>query len=124
MGYQLIRQAKINFYLDTDGGNSSIINFGSKDVVEIQAITLDSIQIEKKIKLFKVEAEGYEPEVLEGAKSTLRFIEYISVDFGPERGVNSENTVVKVNNILTEAGFELVEFSNYRVIGLYRNKSE
>ena len=118
------KNAKINFYLDTDGGNSSIINFGSKDVVEIQAITLDSIQIEKKIKLFKVEAEGYEPEVLEGAKSTLRFIEYISVDFGPERGVNSENTVVKVNNILTEAGFELVEFSNYRVIGLYRNKSE
>jgi len=114
---------KMNFFLDTEGGNSSIVDFGSKNVVEIQTTTLDSIQINKKIKLFKVEAEGYEPEVLEGAESTLKFIEYVSVDFGPERGENCENTVIQVNNILTKAGFELVKFSNYRVIGLYRNKS-
>ena len=30
----------------------------------------------KKIKLFKVEAEGFEPEVLEGAKDVLKIIEY------------------------------------------------
>lgn len=114
---------KMNFFLDTEGGNSSIVDFGSKNVVEIQTSTLDSMQINKKIKLFKVEAEGYEPEVLEGAESTLRLIEYVSVDFGPERGEDSENTVIQVNNILTKAGFELIKFSNYRVIGLYRNKS-
>jgi len=113
----------MNFFLDTEGGNSSIVDFGSKNVVEIQTSTLDSMRINKKIKLFKVEAEGYEPEVLEGAESTLRLIEYVSVDFGPERGEDSENTVIQVNNILTKAGFELIKFSNYRVIGLYRNKS-
>ena len=41
----------------------------------------------KKIKLLKVEAEGAEPEVLLGTAKILKRIEFISVDCGPERGL-------------------------------------
>ena len=70
----------------------------------------------------KIEAEGHEPEVLKGSIETLSRTNYISVDFGPERGVNEEFTIVDVNKILYENNFELIRFSEYRFIGLYKNK--
>ena len=78
-------------------------------------------KIPKNIKLFKVEAEGFEPEVIEGAVETLKRTEYLCVDFGSERGVEQENTVIEVNNILLKNNFALIEFSYYRYIGLYKN---
>ena len=116
------QNSKKEFFLDNDGGNSSLVDFGSVKSVEIETITLDSLELSNQIKLFKVEAEGYEPEVLKGSKNTLSLIEYVSVDFGPERGREFENTVVEVNNLLIESNFELIEFSNHRMIGLYKNK--
>jgi len=116
------QNSKKEFFLDNDGGNSSLVNFGSDKSVEIETITLDSLELSNQIKLFKVEAEGYEPEVLKGSRNTLGLIEYVSVDFGPERGRELENTVVQVNNLLIESNFELIEFSNLRMIGLYKNK--
>ena len=112
---------KMEFFLDTEGGNSSLVDFGAKNKVEIKTIKLDSLKINGKIKLIKVEAEGFEPEVLLGSENTLAHTELVSVDFGPERGIEAENTVVQVNNILTKVGFELIEFSQYRIAGLYKN---
>ena len=40
----------------------------------------------KRIKFFKIEAEGAEPEVLEGSKNSLKIIDYIGVDGSHERG--------------------------------------
>jgi FkbM family methyltransferase len=110
------------FYLDNEGGNSSFVDFGSSNNISIQTIQLDSLKIEKQIKLFKVEAEGYEPEVILGAIRTLKFVKYISVDFGAERGVNEDNTVPEVNKILYDNNFELIKFSDYRQIGVYQRK--
>tara|TARA_B100001057_G_scaffold469876_1_gene530640 strand:- start:1051 stop:1908 length:858 start_codon:yes stop_codon:yes gene_type:complete len=110
------------FYLDSYGGNSSLIDFGTDKKEEVNVITLDSLNFEFPIKVFKVEAEGYEPEVLEGSRNTLKLIEYVTIDFGAERGVDHENTVVEVNNILLRNNFELIKFSNLRTIGLYKNK--
>ena len=59
-------------FTDSEGGNSSFIDFGSEDIMEVQCITLDSLNLKKEIKLFKVEAEGYEPEVLLGSVNTLK----------------------------------------------------
>ena len=53
----------------------------------------------------KIESEGHEPEVLKGSIETLSRTNYISVDFGPERGVNEEFTIVDVNKILYEKFF-------------------
>lgn len=38
-----------------------------------------------ELDLLKVEAEGFEPEVLQGAERILHKIRFVSVDCGPER---------------------------------------
>jgi FkbM family methyltransferase len=116
------KNGESKLFLDSQGGDSSIIFFGNKNFERVKTITLDSLGIEKPIKLFKLEAEGYEPEVLAGSKKTLKKIHYVSVDFGAERGLNSESTIVDVNKFLTNNKFELISFSKYRMVGLYRNK--
>ncbi len=114
--------SKENFYIDNLGGNSSLINFGNNDSIIVSTATLDSFEISGKIKLIKIEAEGFEPEVLYGAKETIKNTEYISVDYGFERGPEQESTIVEVNKLLYHENFELVQFSEYRLIGLYENK--
>ena len=111
------------FYLDNQGGNSSLVNFGSSEFVNVECKSLDDLKIEEEIKLFKIDAEGNEPEVLKGSKNTLNKIEYVSIDFGDERGVNQDTTIIQVNDFLYANNFQLVEFSEYRLIGLYKNKT-
>ena len=110
-------------YLDSIGGNSSLVDFGANKKEIIEVISLDSLNLDIPIKGFKVEAEGYEPEVLEGAIDTLKLVEYVTVDFGAERGKNNSNTVVEVNEILVNNNFKLIKFSNFRTVGLYKNKN-
>tara|TARA_B100001057_G_scaffold500029_1_gene613087 strand:- start:34567 stop:35448 length:882 start_codon:yes stop_codon:yes gene_type:complete len=112
-----------NFYIDNEGGNSSFIDFGTSKSLKVDVKMLDSYNINKKIKLFKIDAEGYEPEVILGSKNTLNNITFVSVDFGSERGINQSNTMVDVNNLLLESGFELIELNDFRMIGLYKNKN-
>lgn len=110
------------FFLDSYGGNSSIVYFGNKNYEIVQTATLDSLNIEGRIKLLKLEAEGFEPEILEGSVDTIKKIEYISVDFGAERGINEESTIIDVNNFLIDHNFVLYDFSKHRMVGLYKNK--
>jgi len=115
------RNGESKLFLDSQGGDSSIIFFGNDNFEFVKTITLDSLGLENPIKLFKLEAEGYEPEVLVGSKKTLKKIEYVSVDFGAERGINSDSTIVDVNKFLTNNKFELISFSRHRMVGLYKN---
>ncbi len=71
--------------------------------------------------VLKVEGEGAEPEILEGATGLLPFIDYVTVDCGPERGRQEAHTFVEVNALLVEAGFRLLQFGIPRTTGLYRN---
>ena len=93
----------------------------------VETLTLDNFIYKenlsnKRIKLLKLEAEGFEPEVLLGGKNSLKNIEYICADLGPERGVAENLTVVEVNEILERAGFSMQYFNNcYRAI--YKNKN-
>lgn len=112
-----------NFYIDNEGGNSSFVDFGTSESIKVDTKTLDSYNIKKNIKLFKIDAEGYEPEVLSGSKNTLKKTAFVSVDFGSERGANQNNTMVDVNNLLLQVGFELIELNDFRMIGLYKNKN-
>ena len=110
-----------DLYLDGLGGNSSLEYFGieTKQTTEIK--TLDSLDIKSKIKSFKVEAEGHEPEILKGSISSFKNIDYISVDFGYERGLDQQSTIKSVNEILTKNNFSLINLSQYRLIGLYKH---
>ncbi len=108
------------FYLDNEGGNSSLVNFGSNQTTKIKTKTLDSFKFEN-VKVLKIDAEGFEPEVLEGSVNTLKTTEFVSVDFGAERGIEQNKTIIEVNDLLYENNFRLVKFSDFRFIGLYKN---
>ena len=113
------------FYIASGSADSSIIEpeFFEK-LIKIQTITLDEfIRIEgiKRCKLFKLEAEGYEYEVLLGAKVFLRNCEYVAVDGGAERGVSREQTLPAVTNL--EEGYELIGLYENQCRALFRNKA-
>lgn len=75
--------------------------------MEVESEALDAVTEElglSEIRLLKIEAEGYEPEVLSGATETLRRTQFVAVDAGPER--RGQNTVSECLNILYAAGFE------------------
>ncbi len=114
--YDILLSAKdqdLDFYLSSEDADSSAFkpdSFSKK--IKKQSQSLESFLKQNnlsRIKLFKIEAEGYEPEVLEGALNVLNRIEYIAIDCGPERG--NEDTVVDCFNVLFDNNFQLV-FSN------------
>ena len=80
-----------NFYISSEQADSSLIKpnkYSSK--IEVKTVKLDNI-VSKKIKLFKLEAEGAEPEILQGAMNSLSKIEYIQ-QILVLKGENSEST--------------------------------
>ena len=78
----------------------------------------------KRIKLLKLEAEGLEIEVLQGSLETLKNIDFIAADLGPERGLKQENTIVECSNLLFTNNFDMVGFNTERSTVLFRNKSK
>ncbi len=117
------KNEKQNLYTDTDGGNTSLSEFESTSVEEIETKTFDSFNF-KNIKLLKIDAEGHEPEVLTGLRETLKNIEYIAIDHSDERGFNQEKTTVEVFDFLYKNNFQVVAVSPYREISLFKNSFE
>jgi FkbM family methyltransferase len=118
------KEGRLPFYDANDSGDSSLIQpNGETSVIEVEALRLDCFEFcefgERPIKLIKLEAEGAEPEILDGMQKTLARVEYISADMGPERGVNKNNTVAEVANCLYRHGFHLLQFSLERCVGLF-----
>jgi FkbM family methyltransferase len=110
--------SEIDLFVDTAGANSSIIEppFFT-EVVRVKSARLDSIIYEKSIALFKVEAEGAEPEVLHGITKIVNQFKYICVDAGPERGILQETTLKDVRNFCTDNHFkEIGNKFNYRLV--------
>jgi len=119
----------VPFYQANVSGDSSIFG-GKKDAKMSQrpATTLDELlardtlyQAKGKIKLLKLEAEGAEPEILEGAGKILQTVEYIAADCGPERGPNHENTLIAVWNQLAKHDFTPIIFDHTRTVLLCKN---
>lgn len=115
--------SEIDFFVDTAGANSSTIEppFFT-DIARVKSARLDSIIRDESIALFKVDAEGAEPEVLHGTTKILNQINYICVDAGPERGVLQETTLEDVRSFCEENQFnEIGNKSSYRIV--FKNKS-
>jgi FkbM family methyltransferase len=113
------------FYVDSKGASSSLIEpprYSEK--ILVKAVRLDSLHFDK-IKLLKVEGEGAEPEILKGSRDLLNQIEFIAVDWGPERGLLQTSTRQDCLKFLTENGFNMVEENDGgRKIGLFKNTKE
>jgi len=117
------RDGELIFYVSSHNGDSSFIKpVEYTHVSKIPTNRLDTL-ISGRVKRLKVEAEGAEPEVLEGCKELLPSIEFISADLGFERGVLCESTLPQAVNYLFEQGFELVEIGYPRLVALFRNKA-
>lgn len=113
---------ELTFYVSSKGADSSLIEPPSYDSVsKVPIRRLDTLVDFPRIKLLKVEAEGAEPEALEGSSGLLDRIEYISADLGGERGLEQASTLAPVTNYLLRNGFELVGVNHARIVALFRN---
>jgi FkbM family methyltransferase len=117
-----------DFYLSTVSADSSIIPIEKYDEkIKIKTITLDDYILKnnlQNIKLLKIEAEGYEPEILLGLKKNIHKINYIAVDGGAERGVNKETTIEFIDDHLKKINFKLLFIDNIKnknIRALYKN---
>jgi FkbM family methyltransferase len=88
-----------NFYLSTEEANSSLFKpkeFNSSISVDCMRgdhfINNSKIEI---IEILKMDAEGYEPEVLEGFGLLINRINFFAIDAGPERDGKSTDGEVK-----------------------------
>jgi FkbM family methyltransferase len=118
----LDRSGEVELQIGVDTTDHSIINVdgeSSGEIEEVEATTLDSecgaLDI-KTIDFLKVDAEGAEPEVLDGCTGTG--VRKVAVDCGPER--DGEPTGDQVKELLDERGYEIRE-DGYVVYG--RDKS-
>ncbi len=105
-------EGKLSFYVSTEVASSSFIEPPEyTDVIMVSSKRLDSYFKDDKIKLLKLEAEGAEPEVLQGAEGLLSRVEYISADIGPERGPTELSTRDEVIEILSKHHFAIAHES-------------
>lgn len=89
--------------------------------IEVETDTLDNLFKEKiKIKLIKIEAEGFETEILKGSLDIIKKTEFICVDGGPERGPKNTQTIEELVNTLTDNNFKLL-FLNDNGRALFSN---
>lgn len=117
------KKTYMSFYEKTDTADSSFIKNGEfEKISKKKVIRIDNLKF-KEIKLFKVEAEGAEPEVLLGATKILKKIEFITVDCGPERGLKLEKTDKTVIKFLKSHKFNLIRRSKMRDVFLFKNSN-
>jgi len=119
-------ETTLKFYSAAATADSSTIEPPKYDAVrEVPATTVDALLTRmqcQRLRLLKLEAEGAEPEILQGAMGSLERIDYIAADLGPERGVRQEETATPVINLLLAQGFEIVSMRFDRVVVLFRNR--
>jgi FkbM family methyltransferase len=117
---------ELTFYSKPDTADGSLIEINDFNAVrKVKAVRFDNFikQFDDdSIRLFKVEAEGAEPEVLQGAEPMLSKVDYVTVDSGFERGKSKQSTFNEVNEILTRNNFEIVSANLERLIFLFKRR--
>lgn len=110
----------VDFFVKSDSADSSLIEIGnSTEAIKLTTCRLDSMLERRQYRLLKLEAEGAEPEILEGATGIIDCFEYVAVDVGFERGVRRESTLPEVTNFLAAHGFEIIGFHGTRYTLLF-----
>lgn len=116
------------FFDKNDSGDSSLIDPGEAErAIMVETRRLDGFDAipasPQRIRLLKVEAEGGEPEVLEGCGELLARTDYIAADLGPERGTDKLNTVSAVVELLHQRDFRMLDFFPPRCTALFVARS-
>lgn len=119
----------LSFYSRASSADSSLLPSGHDDnVIHMEAKRLDSVLSQNDLHhpiVLKVEAEGAEPEVLEGSTGLIPFCDYITVDCGYERGDKNDpkHTFIETNKILSKHGFIILEANLRRGTFLFGKES-
>jgi FkbM family methyltransferase len=128
IGFQLAlwnERTTLRFFRAADKADSSFFEPDShvQGVIELEAWRLDDvaeIAALERIDFLKIDGEGAEPEILQGAAKTLQRTGRIAIDVSPER--HGESTRDAVIQILEASGFTIVDHeSNCELIA--ENKS-
>ena len=118
----------LKFFNRADSADSSVLPGANQEPsVVLPATTLDAAVDLSAVTgpvIFKLEAEGAEPEVLEGAVRSLSRIDWVAVDCGYERGPEKAHTFVETNTCLQDHGFRLMAAKFTRVTALYQRSRQ
>ena len=109
-------------YIDSDGADTSLEKSETNIYNKIEVKKLDSYKFQN-VKLIKIDGEGHELEILLGAKKTLKKTKYVSIDHGPEKGINNLRTTPEVYLNLIENNFVPILTSSAREITLFKNNN-
>jgi FkbM family methyltransferase len=117
------KTGEVEFYQSIAAADGSLVEPATYEaVVSVKTDLLDNqLSSEGPIKLIKLEAEGFEPEILQGARQTLARTAYLVADVGFERGIREESTLPQVVNLMQHHGFEVIGNSKQRLTLLFRN---
>jgi FkbM family methyltransferase len=114
----------LRFFTRPDSADSSVLaDEDGEQSVLVEATRLDSsvdLSSASGPIILKLEAEGAEPEVLEGAVNSLSRIDWVAIDCGFERGPEKSHTLVETNIFLNDHGFQMVSAKFPRMTALYR----
>ena len=120
-------EEELTFGLDAAHADSSVfiadIHGKASSTLRRHATTLDRIAENHKIDslaFLKIEAEGAEPEVLEGGRNLLQRTARVAVDTGPER--RGRTTSAACETLLRDAGFT-VRTSQYGRVVTYGTRA-
>ena len=107
-------------YIDSTGADTSLEKSDSDTYSNVQVKKLDSYNFQK-VKLIKIDGEGHELEILHGAAETLKRTMYVTIDHGPEKGINNLRTTPEVYLYMIKNNFEPILTSSAREITLFKN---
>lgn len=106
-------ECEVDLHVATEKGDTSVIN-GSAETIRAKAARIDDLT-NMPIHLIVGDAEGAEPEVLQGAAETLKRTRYVSIRVGAER--NGKCPGLECREILERAGFTILMDENEILIG-------
>lgn len=116
------------FLANGTGDTSLLTPVKSDSATVVKTITLDdwaehNLEPGLLVDLLKLEAEGAEPEILEGAKGLLARVRYITADVGFERPGDGglDSTLPAVTNFLLKRNFSVIWVGSPRLVVLFKN---
>jgi FkbM family methyltransferase len=101
---------KLYRYSNKNLGKHSLLDINSDDSIDIEALVLDEfIETEKidftRVKLAKIDIEGYELFALLGATKVLKNLRCLICEFEPEHMINGGVEPAALISLLEDAGF-------------------
>ncbi|MDU8911943.1 FkbM family methyltransferase [Aestuariicoccus sp. MJ-SS9] len=114
----------MTFYLKSGSADSSLLPIEGYDTkIDVPTVRLDdALPRDADYTLLKLEAEGAEPEILEGASQVIRQFRFVAADVGFERGMKHESTLPEVTEFMLDHGFGIRAVGRQRLVLLFERK--